>query len=150
MTTGHLLQHPQPSLQLPLRIVFPTPIAKLEDASREINLGVGEIQIVARAFARSFRLLHQLPLLRPQHGTRHGFESSGFCLGLQASADLGSNVVDVLHDGEDKHFSRAAGAFAVGKGRYSLSPPSLCLRSAISRVPSSIQSPAEPVAKHPN
>lgn len=153
LTTGHLLQHSQPSLQLPLRIVFRTPIAVLEgkqDRLKGINLGAEEIQIVARAFARSFRLLHQPPILRPQHRTRHGLESSGFCFGLQASADLGSNVVDVLHDGEDKHLSRAAGAFAVGKEIYSLSPPSLCLRSVISRVLSSIQSPAEPVAKHPN
>lgn len=42
--------------------------------------------------------------------------SSSLRSGLQASAHLRSNVVDVLHDTEDKHISRAAGAFVGSSG----------------------------------
>lgn len=69
-----------------------------------------------------------------------------------------SNVVDVLHDAEDKHLSRAAGAFVVFRGQemsemfflfFKLPFPPLSQIGDLSSL-TSTQIPAEPVTSSLN
>lgn len=166
-----LLQPPQASLELPLRIVFPhiqlqNWKSKRNFARKHLSLGrnpavasrdhLSDPDSISDSRDPIVReiLLASVPSVTRRERTERSTGSShrASVEVYKRSADLGSNVVNLLHDAEDKHLSRAAGAFVVSprvasqearcpfSSSLSSSPSSHRLSPAISRVLTNIQS----------